>query len=102
MDDIADIHRSYLETHPKNPIGKSKVLWDTSTMALWVILVQKQSQNVGKCIYHENMDLICQAFTNKARKDKLHLNFKEVTTSDYIWQLTVCDIYNEDCVWEMF
>lgn len=85
MDDIADIHRSYLETHPENTIGKSKVLWDTSTMALWVILVQKQSQNVGKCIYHENMDFICQAFINKARKDKIHLNFKEVTTEDDIW-----------------
>lgn len=54
-------------------------------MALWVILVQKQSQNVGKCIYHENMDFICQAFINKARKDKIHLNFKEVTTEDDIW-----------------
>ena len=96
VDDIVDIHRKYLENHPENPIGKSKFF---ELRPLWIIPVQKQSQDICKCIYHENIDLICQALTNKASKDKIQLYFKEVSTADDIWQLTVCDIYNEDCVW---
>ena len=96
MDDIVDIHHKYLESHPENPIGKSKFF---ELRLLWVIPMQKQSQDVCRCIYHENIDLICQALTNKARKDKIQLNFKEVSTADDIWQLTACDIYIKDCVW---
>ena len=60
--------------------------------------VHKQSQDVYKCIYHKNINLICLALTNKA-STKIQLHFKEVSTADDIWQLTVCDIYIEDCVW---
>ena len=83
MDDIVDTHRKYLETYPENPIGKS-IGW----RPLWVIPVQKQFQDVHKCIYNETIDLIYQALTNKAKKDKIQLNFK-VSTADDIWQLTV-------------
>ena len=85
MDDIVDIHRKYLETYSENPIGKSKFF---ELRPLWVIPVQKQFQDVHKCIYNENIDLIYQALTNKAKKDKIQLNFK-VSTADDIWQLTV-------------
>ena len=93
MDDIVDIHRKYLETYQENPIGKPKFF---ELRPLWIIPVQKQFQDVHKYIYNENIGLIYQALTNKARKDKIQLNFK-VSTADDIWQLT--DIYNEDCVW---
>ena len=34
-----------------------------------------------------------------ARKTKLSLDFKSTNSADSIWSFTVCDIYNEDCVW---
>ena len=85
MDDIVDIHRKYLETYQENPIGKPKFF---ELRPLWIIPVQKQFQDVHKYIYNENIGLIYQALTNKARKDKIQLNFK-VSTADDIWQLTV-------------
>ena len=61
--------------------------------------VQKQSQDVCKCMYHENIDLICTSLVNLSRSKKLKLNYKNISTADNIWKLTVCDIYKKDCVW---
>ena len=66
---------------------------------IWVIPVQKQSQDVCKCVYHENIDSICASLTNKARNEPLEIDYKLIANADSIWKETVCDIYNEDCIW---
>ena len=48
---------------------------------------------------YENIDLICESLEKYARKTKLSLDFKSTNSADSIWSSTVCDIYNEDCIW---
>ena len=96
LDDISNVHKMYLEEHPDNPIGKRKFF---QLRPLWVIPVTKQSQEVCKCVYHENVDMLCTSLVNKARFEKLETDYKMVANADSIWKVTVCDIYNEDCVW---
>ena len=64
-----------------------------------MIPVNNQSQEVYKCVYHENVDMLCTSLVNKARFEKLETDYKMVANADSIWKVTVCDIYNEDCVW---
>ena len=73
LDDISNVYRKYLEEHPDHPIGKSKFF---QLRPLWVIPVNKQSQEVCKCIYHENIDMICTSLINKARLEKLKTDYK--------------------------
>ena len=96
LEDIEKLHKNYNNQHPNNQIGKPKFFELRPT---WVIPVQKQSQDVRKCVYHENIDLICTALVNFARSKKLELNFKNISSADSIWKLTVCDIYEKDSVW---
>ena len=55
LDDIEELQKDYNSKHPENQVGKSKFF---DFRPIWVIPVQKQSQDVCKCIYHENIDLI--------------------------------------------
>ena len=82
IDDISNVHSMYLEEHPDNPIGKSKFF---QLRPLWVIPVNKQSQEVGKCVYHENVDMLCTSLINKARFEKLETDYKMVANADSIW-----------------
>ena len=84
---IEDLHKDYNTKHPENQVGKSKFF---DFRPIWVIPVQKQSQDVCKCIYHENIDLICTALINFSRKKKL----QEI--ADNIGKLTV--IYSKKIV----
>lgn len=96
LDDIEMLHQSYNASHPENQVGRSKFF---QLRPSWVIPVQQQSQEVCQCIYHENIDLICESLEKFARKKKLPLDFKSTRSADVIWTSTVCDKYNEDCVW---
>ena len=96
LDDISNVHRMYLEEHPDNPTEKSKFF---QLRPLLGIPVNEQSQKVCKCVYHENVDMLCTSLVNKARFEKLETDYKMVANADSIWKVTVCDIYNEDCVW---
>ena len=84
------------EYHPNNQVGQSKFFQLRPT---WVIPVQKQSQEVCKCIYHENIDKLCNCLVNFARKKKFVFDFKTGSTADNIWTVTVCDKYNQECIW---
>ena len=79
LEDIEELHKNYNNQHPNNQIGKSKIFELRPT---WVIPVQKQSQDVCKCVYHENIDLICTALVNFARSNKLKLNFGNISSAD--------------------
>ena len=66
---------------------------------LWVIPSNKQSQEVCKCVYHENVDMVLEALQNKAREKKLKtVDYQKISNADSIWKETVCDVHNEDCV----
>ena len=96
LDDIDVLFQEYKKKHPNNQIGSSKFF---QLRPKWVIPVQNQSQEVCKCIYHENINLICDCLVNFARKKKVKINFKIASTADNIWKVTVCDVYNQDCIW---
>ena len=96
LDDISNVHRKYLDEHPDHPIGKSKFF---QLRPLWVIPVNKQFQEVCKCVYHEKINMICTSLVNKARFEKLETDYKIIANADLIWKSTACDIYSKDCVW---
>ena len=95
LDDISNVHRKYLEEDPDHPIGKSKFF---QLRPLRMIPVNKQPQKVYKCVYHENINMICTSLVNKARLEKLETDYKIIANADSISKATVCDIYNRDCV----
>ena len=66
---------------------------------LWIIQVCKQSQDVCKCIQHENIDLICEVLINKAHSQKHNVKYKDVSTAHNIWEQTVCSQYNGNCAY---
>ena len=63
-----------------------------------MIPVNKQPQKDCKCVYHENISMICTALVNKARLKKLETDYKIIANADSIQKATVCDIYNKDRV----
>ena len=95
LDNISNVHRKCLEEYPDHPIGKSKFF---QLRPLWAIPVNKQSQEVCKCVYHENIDMICTSLVNKGRLEKLETDYKIIENADSIWKATVCDIYNKNYV----
>ena len=62
--------------------------------------MQQQSQEVCKCIYHENIDLICTSLTNFSHSKMLEIDYKLVGNANNIWRATLCDIFKEDCIWQ--
>ena len=65
-----------------------------------MIPANKQSQEVCKCVYHENVDMVLEALQNKAREKKLKtVDYQKISNADSIRKETVCDVHNEDCVW---
>ena len=96
LDDISNLHLKFNAEYPNHLIGKSKFF---DLRPLWVIPIRDQSQEVCKCIYHENINLLCTLLRNFARSMKLDLDYKILANSDNIWEATVCDKYNCDCVW---
>ena len=55
LDDISEVHKKYLEEYPENPNGKTKFF---ELRLLWVIPVNKQFQEVCKCVYHEKVGMV--------------------------------------------
>ena len=86
-EDIDNLHQIFNEQYPKYKVSRTKFF---ELRPLWVIPVQKQSQEVCKCIYHENIDMICEGLVNKARFLRLPIHFKDVYNADNIWVKTVC------------
>ena len=95
LEDIDNLHQMFNEQYPKYKVSRTKFF---ELRPLWVIPVQKQSQEVCKCIYHANIDMICEALVNKARFRRLPIQFKDVYNDDNIWVKTVCSKYDETCV----
>ena len=83
FDSKTNVHRNYLEEHPNNPVGERKFF---HLRPQWVIPLQKQSHHVCKCVYHENIDLICSSLVNKARIWKLEYDYKN---ADFMWKKTL-------------
>ena len=45
--------------------------------------------------------MVYEALQNKARTEKLKtVDYKKTSNADSIWKETVCDMYNEDHVWQ--
>ena len=47
---------------------------------------------------HENMDVLCYALSNFSCFKNLQLYFKTASTANSYWNVTVCNIINEECV----
>ena len=92
LDDIDNLHQMFNEQYPEHKVGRTNFF---ELCPLWVIPVQKQSQEVCKCTYHENIDMICEALVNKAQFKRLPIQFKDVSNADNIWAKTVCSKYDE-------
>ena len=58
LDDIDNLHLMFNEQYPEHKFGCAKFF---ELCPLWVIPLQKQSQEICKCIHHENIDMICEA-----------------------------------------
>ena len=52
-----------------------------------------------KCIYHENIDLVCTALANFSRSKQIQIDLKSFATADNLVKTTVCDIFDKNCVW---
>ena len=95
LEDIDNLHQMFNEQYPECKVSRTKFF---ELRPLWVIPVQKQSQEVCKCIHHENIDMICEALVNKARFQRLPIQFKDVYNDDNIRVKTVSSKYDETCV----
>ena len=96
LDDIDNLHIKYNEAHPDHKVGRTKFF---QLRPSWVIPIQEQKQEVCQCIYHENINLICESLIKFARQKKVMLDFKTINSADTIWSSTVCNIYSESCCW---
>ena len=56
LDDIDNLYSKFIDSYPNYKIWRSKFF---SLRPNWVLPVQAQSQEVCKCIYHKNIDLVC-------------------------------------------
>ena len=68
LDDIGNLHQAYNFAHPENQVGRTIFF---QLRPSWVIPLKEQSQEVCQCIYHENIDLICDTVEKLARKKKI-------------------------------
>ena len=62
--------------------------------------MQQESQEVFKCIYHENNDLICTPLTNFLRSTNIEIDYKLVSNANNICKATICDTFKEGCIWQ--
>ena len=70
LDDINNLYSKFINSYPNHKIGRSNFF---SLRPNWVLPVQAQSQEVCKCIYHENIDLVCTALANFSNQNKSKL-----------------------------
>ena len=73
LDDIDNLYSKFIYSYPNHKIGRSKFF---SLRPNWVLPVQAQSQEVCKCIYHENIDLVCTALANFSRSKQIQIDLK--------------------------
>ena len=81
LDDIDNLHIKYNEAHPDHKVGRTKFFLLRPS---WVIPIQEQKQEVCQCIYHENINLICESLIKFARQKKVMLDFKTINSADTI------------------
>ena len=86
LDDISEVQKKYLKGHPENSIGKNKFF---KLQLLWVIPVNKHSQEVCQFVYHENVDMILEALQNKARAEHLKItDYQKISNAYSMWSET--------------
>ena len=56
LDDIHNLHQIFNDQYPEHKLGPTKFF---ELRPLWVIPVQKQSQEICKCTYHKK---ICEEY----------------------------------------
>ena len=56
LDDIHNLHQIFNEQYPEHKVGCTKFF---ELRPLWVIPVEKQSQEICKCTYHKK---ICEEY----------------------------------------
>ena len=56
LDDIDNLYSKFIDSYPNHKIGRFKFF---SLRPNWLLPVQAQLQEVCKCIYHKNIDLVC-------------------------------------------
>ena len=96
LDDIDNLYSKFINSYPNHKIGRSKFF---SLRPNWLLPVQAQSQEVSKCIYHENIDLVCTVLTNFSRSKQIQIDLKSFASADNLVKTTVCDIFDKNCVW---
>ena len=96
LDDINNLYSKFIDSYPNHIIGRSKFF---SLRPNWLLPVQAQSQEVSKCIYHENIDLVCTVLTNFSRSKQIQIDLKSFASADNLVKTTVCDIFDKNCVW---
>ena len=94
LDNIYNLHHKFNSTFSKNKVDHSKFF---ALRPSWVIPAWKQSQDVCKCVYHENINLICESLEKCARKKNLSLGFKSANSADAILTPTVHDTDRLNC-----
>ena len=95
FDDIYNLYSKFIDSYPNHKVWRSKFF---SLRPNWVIPVQAQSQEVCKCIYHENVDLICTALDNFSQSKQIQIDLKSFATADNLVKTTVYDIFDKNCV----
>ena len=96
LDDINNLYSKFIDSYPNHKIGRSNFF---SLRPNWLLPVQAQSQEVCKCIYHENIDLVCTALANFSRSKQTQIDLKSFASADNLVKTTVCDIFDKNCVW---
>lgn len=94
LDDISNLFNKFKEKYPRTQTKEIRPKWG--------IPVQQQSQEVCKCIYHENIDLICISITNFSRSKMFEIDYKLVSNTNNIWKATLCYTFKEKCVWRKY
>ena len=96
LNDIDNLYSKFIDSYPNHKIGRSKFF---SLRPNWVLPVQAQSQEISKCIYHENIDLVCTALANFSRLKQFQTDLESFASADSLVKITVCDIFDKNCIW---
>ena len=102
LDDIDNLCSKFIDLYPNHKIWRSECF---SLRSDWILSVQAQLQEVCKCIYHENVDLVCTALANFSRSKQIQIDLKSFVTADNLVKTTVCDIFDKNCLeklWQLF
>ena len=81
LDEMDNLHQMFNEQYLEHKVGCTKFF---ELCPLWFIPVPKQYQEICKCKYHKNIDVICEALFNRTQFQRLLIHFKDVSNADNI------------------